>query len=230
MRRERQELATSHYPVTEEGLLARFYPHPQLSSQTAPVAEDQSKTQPDCFEPATVPSSPQMNPLVHQNAHSPSSVTTVSSGDVHASFSPPAQYMEPATVLHHKKEMFSNSTLSAGVDRGCKESQMEMMGRGRSFGKEPSSSQVLPSIGRGFLLHIPPPQISREHSEDIKSPVRLEMAPPTSHTLTQETKPQPGCHDDELSKDICGVRGECFTPTSQSLSSQLSNSFRSFRY
>ncbi|XP_072221299.1 piRNA biogenesis protein EXD1 [Leuresthes tenuis] len=232
MRRERQELATNHYPVTEEGLLARFDPHPQSSSQTASVPEDQSKTPPDCFGPATVelPSSPQMDPLVHQNARCPSSVTTVSSGDVHASFNPPAHCTTPATVLHHKKEMFGNSTLSAGADRGCKESQMDMMGRGRLFGKEPSSSQVLPSIGRGFLLHIPPPQISREHSKDIKAPVRLEMAPPTSHTLTQEPKPQPGCHDDELSKDICGVRGECFTPSSQSLSSQLSNSFRSFRY
>ncbi|KAM4542803.1 piRNA biogenesis protein EXD1 [Odontesthes bonariensis] len=232
MRRERQGSATSHYPVTEEGLLARFYPHPQSSSQTAPAAEDQSKTQPESFEPATVepPSSPQMDPLVHQNVHCLSSVTTVSSGDVHASSNAPAQYSAPATVLHHKKEMFGNGTLSAGVDGGCKESQMNMMGRGRPFGKEPSSSRVIPSIGRGFLLQIPPPQISREHSEDIKTPARLEMAPPTSHTLTKETKLQPGCHDDELSEDICGVRGECFTPTSQSLSSPLSNSFRSFRH
>ncbi|XP_041827084.1 piRNA biogenesis protein EXD1 [Melanotaenia boesemani] len=186
MRYERQEWATNHYPVTEEGLLARFNPHPESSSQASPE-EEQSKTQPVTFEPLEPPSSPKMSPLVNQQTANLSSATTVLSVDAHASSSLPIQ--SPAKVLHLEKEKSASSCLPAGVDRGCEGAQMEIMGRGAPFGKDPSSA-----------------------------------------SLTQDTKPQPGCPDKELSKDTSGLSGEHFSPTPQSLSFSLSQSFRSFRY
>ncbi|XP_076605202.1 piRNA biogenesis protein EXD1 [Chaetodon auriga] len=48
MRRERQEWAANHYPVTEQGLLARFNPRVQSPPQTPTAA------QADSFKPATV--------------------------------------------------------------------------------------------------------------------------------------------------------------------------------
>ncbi|XP_070834662.1 piRNA biogenesis protein EXD1 [Chaetodon trifascialis] len=48
MRRERHEWAANHYPITEQGLLARFNPRVQSPLQTSPAE------QADSLEPATV--------------------------------------------------------------------------------------------------------------------------------------------------------------------------------
>uniref|UniRef100_A0A3P8RSL7 3'-5' exonuclease domain-containing protein n=1 Tax=Amphiprion percula TaxID=161767 RepID=A0A3P8RSL7_AMPPE len=156
MRSERQEWAAGHYPVTEQGLLARFNPKPQSSSQNSPAGEERSETRPDALEPATVesPSSLQVDLGITQPPMSPSRVTSVSSIDVHASSNLEAQPQVPATVPDLRKQM----SPSASEDRGCTEVLMDMMGRGRPFGKE-SCNPTLPSVGRGFLLQIPPAQI-----------------------------------------------------------------------
>ncbi|XP_029973326.1 piRNA biogenesis protein EXD1 [Salarias fasciatus] len=43
---ERQKLAAEQYPVTEQGLLARFQQQPECSSEVSPAAEDQNGTLP----------------------------------------------------------------------------------------------------------------------------------------------------------------------------------------
>uniref|UniRef100_A0A3Q1EH84 Exonuclease 3'-5' domain containing 1 n=1 Tax=Acanthochromis polyacanthus TaxID=80966 RepID=A0A3Q1EH84_9TELE len=156
IRSERQEWAAGHYPVTEQGLLARFSPKPQSSSQTSPAGEERSETRPDALEPATVesPSSLQVDLGITQPAMSPLKVARVSSVDVHASSNLEAQPLVPATVSDLKKQM----SPSASEDRGCTEVLMDMMSRGRPFGKE-SCNPTLPSAGRGFLLQMPPAQV-----------------------------------------------------------------------
>lgn len=149
MRRERQEWAADHYPVTEQGLLARFNPRTESPSQTgAPAAEEHGQTPADSFEPTDVDSPPtQVDP-----PESPPGVTNVLSPD------PAAQAPGPATSL-----------LSLGVGRGRTEALMDTLGRGR-----PPFIPALPPIGRGFLLQIPQDQIP---TESMMSPGRMRTAP-----------------------------------------------------
>ncbi|XP_074517251.1 piRNA biogenesis protein EXD1 isoform X1 [Sebastes fasciatus] len=213
MRRERQEWATDHYPVTEEGLLARFNPRTRSPSQTKPAAEERGQTQAESFEPATVESPSQVDPLLHEPPTSPPRVDDVVTVDVQASPDPAAQAPVPASASDLRKQMSANSPLS-GVGRGRTEVLMDTMGRGRPFGKEQSSIPTLPAIGRGFLLQMTQDQIPRENA---------------NHTLAQEVMPQPGPGANDPTKDTFGTTGEHFSSTPESISSSLMQSFRSFR-
>ncbi|XP_008287985.1 piRNA biogenesis protein EXD1 [Stegastes partitus] len=161
MRRERREWAAGHFPVTEQGLLARFNPQPPSSSQTSPAAEDHSETQPDSLEPATVksPSSPQMDLVVNQPPTSPSRVV-----DVRSSPNLPVQPLVPTTLQDLQKPK------CASEDRGCTKALMDMMGIGRPFGKE-SCSPTLPALGRGFLLQIPSGSVEHRDLEGLSQGV-----------------------------------------------------------
>lgn len=225
MRCERQEWAADYYPVTEQGLLARFNPRTSQSpSQNLPAAN----TQPGSFEPATVESSTEADPLLHQAPTSPSRVNDVSSAQ--SVDDPTAQDSVPATVSDLRKRI-SVSPLSLGVGRGRSEILMETLGRGTSFGKEKSSIQALPAIGRGFLLQIPQAQIPRQSAGDIKTPSKMEVAPSCPILKpSQEGMPQPQTSATDLPKDTLSLRGGNSSQTSQSLSSSLRESFRSFRY
>lgn len=202
MRHERQEWAVGRYPVTEQGLLARFNPRTPSPPQASPAAQECGQTQADSFEPATVesPSSTQVDPLLHKPPTSPPRVPTATQAPV------------PASVSHLRKEMSVNSPPSLVVGRGHAEVLMDTMGRGRPFGKEQSSVPALPAIGRGFLLQISQAQIPRESPGDMETPARMGAAPSCpDHTLTQEAMRQPG-------------------PGANDISSSLRQSFRSFRY
>ncbi|XP_073340195.1 piRNA biogenesis protein EXD1 [Pagrus major] len=226
MRRDRQEWAANHYPTTEQGLLARF--NPRTPPETSPAEQEQSQTQAkESFDPAASPSSTQVDP--HSSPRSPLTAASVSSVDVHASPDPVAQAPIPASTLDLRKEMSVNGPLSLGVGRG--RTEVLMMGRGRSFGKEQSSVPALPTMGRGFLFQISQACKPGESTGDIETPGRLGVAPSCcSHTLTQDVMPQPG-HSaaNSLPKDTSGLNGDSFTPQFPT-SSLLSQSFGSFRY
>ncbi|XP_035529299.1 piRNA biogenesis protein EXD1 isoform X2 [Morone saxatilis] len=230
MRHDRQEWAADHYAVTEQGLLARFNPKSQPPPQTSTAAQEHCQTQADSSEPA--PASTQVDLSPHKPPTGPPRDTIVSSVDVQASPDPAALAQVTAIVSDLRAEMTVSSPLSVGVGRGRTEAPICTMGRGRPFGKEQSSVLALPSTGRGFLLQITQAQIPRE-----STPGRMETAPScSSHPLTQavmpqtQTPPQPGPSADDLPKDSSGLRGDNFTPTSQSPFSSLRQSFSSFRY
>lgn len=174
MRRERHEWASSHYPLTEQGLLARFSPKPQSSSQASPaVEEDQRKNHPDVSEPASV-ESPSPSPqelLVNHSATSPLRVTSGPAVD--------AQDSAPATVSDLTNKEPINCSLSAGMGRGDAGVRMDLTGRGRLFGKEQPSNATFPFIGRGrgFLLHLPPTQIPIESAGDFKHQCSVKATP-----------------------------------------------------
>lgn len=220
MRLERQEWANSHYPVTEDGLLARFNPHPKSESQTYPAAEDHSST---LTEPADLTSSPQTDPPLNQQTTCTSSIVSMPSVGVHTSSNPPAEPLSSAVMSNNEGNVSVNRPPSRGLYKGLPGEQVNVMGRGRLFKKEQSSLLVLPSVGRGFLLQKALSQDPKEKVGDCKSLNRLEMAPKaTNQILTQEEKTQPGYHDNEQT-DKCGS-------TAQPLSHSLIQSFRSFRY
>lgn len=174
MRRERHEWASSHYPLTEQGLLARFSPKPQSSSQASPaVEEDQRKNHPDVSEPASV-ESPSPSPqelLVNQSATSPLRVTSGPAVD--------ARDPAPATVSDLTNKESINCSLSAGMGRGDAGVRMDLMGSGRLFGKEQPSNGTFPFLGRGrgFLLHLPPTQIPIESAGDFKHQCSVKATP-----------------------------------------------------
>ncbi|KAM6912273.1 LOW QUALITY PROTEIN: piRNA biogenesis protein EXD1 [Xenentodon cancila] len=175
MRRERQEWAAGLFPITEQGLLARFNPHPQQQpSQTSPAENDHSGAEPESFDPGVVklPPPPEMDPLDNGQTTFPPSVTRASSVDDSAFSNPPSQLPTPTTTTESEviKEMSASHPLSTDVDRGCNEAPADMMGRGKPFGKEQGSFSVLPSIGRGFLLQLPPCQIPGECARNVRAP------------------------------------------------------------
>ncbi|XP_070776042.1 piRNA biogenesis protein EXD1 [Enoplosus armatus] len=220
MCRERQEWAMNHYPVTEQGLMARFNPRCQSPSQTSPTPEEHIQTS---FEPATVesPSSTPADLLHKPPTTSPPRIPSVLSVD-----DPAAQASVPASVSDLRKQMSVNSPLSPGVGRGSTAAPMDTMGRGRPFGKEQSSVLALPAIGRGFLLQMSQAQISRERIGGIETPGRVGMAPSFPNPTVM---PQPGPGADDLPKDTSGLREDYFPQTPQYLLSSLRQSFRSFR-
>ncbi|XP_034713435.1 piRNA biogenesis protein EXD1 isoform X2 [Etheostoma cragini] len=223
-RRERQKWAADHYPVTEEGLLARFNPRSQTPSQPTLVTENHGQTQVESFEPENVESPSQVDTLLHKLPLSPPRVNNVLSVDIHASPDP------QGTASDLTKEPAVTSPLSLGVGRGRTEVLMDTMGRGRPFGKEQSSIPALPAIGRGFLLQISQDQIPRESMGDITA-VRMGVAtlcPYNTHTQEGMSEPGPSVHD--LPKDTSGMTGEQFRAAPKSVPSSLTQSFMSFRY
>ncbi|KAG7510958.1 piRNA biogenesis EXD1 [Solea senegalensis] len=235
MHLERQERATNHYPVTEEGLLARFKPRTKSPPQTSPSPEEKSQAQAESFGPATVelPSSAQQeqHPRFNQQPASPIKVTSVSSLDVCASPDPAAHAPVAPTVAAFEITLPSVSTLSVGM--GCTEELMNTIGRGKPFGKEQSTPCALPGIGRGFLFQMPPAQFTRESSGCIKSLGLMEMTPSCpSLTPSLKTMPQPdtGACATDLPKDTFGLREDLSPATTESLLSSLTQSFRSFRH
>ncbi|KAM9354869.1 piRNA biogenesis protein EXD1 [Pholidichthys leucotaenia] len=78
MRCERQEGAMSHYPITEQGLLARFSPKHQASSQASPAGVE-SQAQTSEITAVESPSSPQMGILVRRNE---SDLCTLTEADI----------------------------------------------------------------------------------------------------------------------------------------------------
>ncbi|KAM9341268.1 piRNA biogenesis protein EXD1 [Symphorus nematophorus] len=208
MRSERKEWAADHYPVTEQGLLARF--NPRTPPKRSPAAQEQSQTQADSSEPATVesPSSTQVDILLHKTPTSPP--RDISSVDVHA-----------CPVSDLRKEMSVNSPPSLGLGRGRTEVLMDKIGRGTPLAKEQSSGPALPAIGRGFLLQISQAQTPRETMGHMETP----------GALTQEVMAQPGPSAADLPQDTSALKGDNFTLTPEALSSSsLRQSFRSFRY
>ncbi|XP_026161520.1 piRNA biogenesis protein EXD1 [Mastacembelus armatus] len=224
---ERQKQAIDLYPVTEQGLLARFNPRTQPPSQTSPV----SLTQGNCVES---PPSAQVDVLSCQSPTSPLKSTDASSAQsVEVNISPdsPAQASVPETVPDLRKQMSPASNLPVGVGRGCRELLMDTISRGRSLGTEQSVLSALPAMGRGFPLQIPPAQILQEYTGDMKTPGRMKATPSCPNLTSSETAiSQSGTGADDPLNDISVLRGEHFTPTPQSLLSSLSQSFRSFRF
>ncbi|MEQ2262845.1 hypothetical protein XENORESO_021900, partial [Xenotaenia resolanae] len=140
MHSERRECACKHYPVTERGLLARFSPYPK--SETTPAADGHTSKS-DSLEvgvPAPHPLPKIVPPDIQQTLRR-LSVTSVSSLDASAS-----------PQVNPQNEISTN----------CNQVQVDVMGRGRQFGNEPSSVPSFPSIGRGFLLQRPQPLIPGE--------------------------------------------------------------------
>eukprot|EP00064_Thunnus_orientalis_P001916 superscaffoldBa00000131_g1920 len=123
MRCNRQEWAADHYPVTEEGLLARFNPQTtKTPSKISPAAD----TQPGSFEPATVesPSSTHVDSLLHQPLTRVTDVSSAQSVD-----DPTAQDPVPAATVSDLRKQMSVSPLSPGIGRGCTEAWEEGTGR-----------------------------------------------------------------------------------------------------
>ncbi|XP_030247684.1 piRNA biogenesis protein EXD1 [Sparus aurata] len=226
MHRDRQEWATNHYPVTEQGLLARF--KPRTPPETSPAEQEQHQTRAkESCDPAASPSSTQADP--HSSPKGPLRAASVSSVDVRASPEPAAQAPVPCDTPDLRKEMPVNGPLSLSVGRG--RTEVPMMGRGRSFGKEQSSVPALPAMGRAFLLQISQAHKPGESTRDIETPGRMGVTPSCpNQTLTQDVTPQPGqSASNNLPKDTSGLKKDIFTPQPPS-SSSLSQSFISFRY
>nr|XP_046269790.1 piRNA biogenesis protein EXD1 isoform X2 [Scatophagus argus] len=205
MRCERQEWAADHYPVTEQGLLARFNPTTHSPPQTSPEAQELCQTQADSTETTTVESPPsiQVDLPLHNPITSPPTVTNVSSVDVHASPDTAPQAPVPSDMPGLMEKMCVFSSLGTlGVGRGRTEAPMDTMGRGKPFGKEQSSVPALPTIGRGFLFRISQVHISGESTGDLGTSGRMGTAPSyPNHTLTQDVMPLPGPSASGLPKD-----------------------------
>ncbi|XP_054470387.1 piRNA biogenesis protein EXD1 [Anoplopoma fimbria] len=222
MRRERQQWAASHYPVTEQGLLDRFNPLTKTPSQTSPAAEEH------CQQRATEESPSPADPVLQKSPRSPPRANNVLSVDVSASPDSADQAPVPATVSELRKQMSVNSPPSLG--RGRAEILMDTTGRGRPLGREQSSVPALHAFGRGFLLQISQDQIPRESMGDVINPGRMGAAPlGLSHAPVQEATPQPAPSANDLPNTF-GTSGEHFTSTHESISSSLVQSFRSFRH
>lgn len=79
--RERKEQAAKRYPITEQGVLARFNPRTPSQSQTSPAAEVHGQPQrpAESFQPATVESpSTAQGDILQQISMSPSQFTNAS--------------------------------------------------------------------------------------------------------------------------------------------------------
>ncbi len=227
MRRERQEWAVNHYPVTEQGLLSRFNPRTQSPAQTSPAAQEHSQTQADSSESPS--STIQEISLLQKTPTSPLSITDVTSADVHASPDLPAQAPVPAALSDLRKEMPVRQSL--GLGRGCIEVLNDTIGRGRPLGKAQPSLPALPAVGRGLLLQMPQAQIPRQFSGDMKTPDKTGTCPSSpNQTPTQEVVPLPSPGANDLLSDTSASSVDHLTPTSLSRPLSLKQSFRFFRY
>ncbi|XP_035024776.1 piRNA biogenesis protein EXD1 [Hippoglossus stenolepis] len=214
MHLERHKWAADHYPVTEQGLLARFKRQTKIPSQPSPATEEVSQTQTGSCEPATVesPSAAQLDRLSNQKPTPPQSVSSL---DVHASPDLPPQ-VSPV------------SPLTVGIGRGCTDLLMNTIGRGRPVGKEQSAQYVLPAIGRGLFFQMPSAQIPGASTGDIKSPGGMETTPSWPGLTPSQWVTPAGTGATEIPKDTSGMRGDISTATPQSLSPSLGQLFRSF--
>ncbi|XP_078145764.1 piRNA biogenesis protein EXD1 [Centroberyx gerrardi] len=239
MRQERQEWAADRYPVTEQGLLARFQPRPQPLPQTSPPAEQHiqdpvPQIKPNSPEPATVepPSPAQVDTFYHQLSTNPpwmaSPVQSTAANPAAVQPTPDPVAQVTVCVSDLRKQPSLNSFVSPAASQGLMEVVMDTMGSGRPVRKDLQPSfPVFPSIGRGFSLQIPPAQVPRESPGDMKTPGRMEMAPPSpSSRPAQEVRAQPVPKPNVL---LGNMGGGHFIPTPQSLSSPLSQSFSFFR-
>lgn len=175
MRRERQEWAADHYPVTEQGLLDRYNPRARSPSQTLPAAEVNSQ------QHATVDLPSQVDPLLSKSPTSPRGANGVLSVDVCASPGSAEQPPVSANSSDLGEKMSANSSLSLGAGRGYTEVLMNTAGRGSPFGKEKSSIPALRSFGRGFLLQTSQAQVPRESIGNVMAPSRMGLLATSMH-------------------------------------------------
>ncbi|KAF7670226.1 hypothetical protein LDENG_00043600 [Lucifuga dentata] len=179
MHQERREWAAEHYPLTEQGLLARFKPRVPPSTQNSPTAEELSSTQLDSPEPATVESPPsaKVDLFLHQPSTDSPLVTSISSAQsvaVCPTPAPVAQAPLTSAASDLRKQMCLSSPQSVAVGQGLTERVTGTVGRGRPFGKDQQSFfPAFTTAGRGLLLQIPPAQVPRENPGDVKSPERM---------------------------------------------------------
>lgn len=196
---KRKEWAANHYPITEQGLLARFNPRAQSQSQTAPAAEVQGQTPADSFKCATVESQTTAQVNLLQQL--------------------------PMTSFQSNNALLN----LPGGDRGSSEVQKGTVGRGRHSVNERSAFSSLAALGRGFLLQMPPAQLTQERTGDMKTPGRMDMAPSCPSLTPSQVMPQPDTGATDHPKDTSDLRGDHIA-SSQSMSSFLRQSFGSFRY
>ncbi|KAM4625895.1 piRNA biogenesis protein EXD1 [Polymixia lowei] len=232
MRRELQQCAVDRYPVTEQGLLDRFNPkpHPKPPSQASPAAEEQiqdpvPETQPESPDPA------QVCPFYHQPSTNDPLVADVSSVQSTALAPvavcpapvPAAQVPIPALLPDLRKQLSVNSPASPGGSPAAAQTAVDTMGRGGPLGENRKPPlPAFPSMGRGFLLHIPLTQVAEENTGATKTP-----GPKSSPA--QEAMAQPGPNANALLGDIPGLGGGRSHLPHQPYTSILNLSFSSFR-
>ncbi|XP_068608172.1 piRNA biogenesis protein EXD1 [Brachionichthys hirsutus] len=145
MCRERQKWARGHYPVTAQGLLARFDPRIPSPEQASPVEEQRRRLK---AESGTMesPSSTKVDPPLLNPLPIPSKVNGGPSVVVHASPDEKAQASVPATVPKPTADT-TGVRGAPGLGRGSAQVLMDM--RSRML-----PPKALPATGRGFLLQV----------------------------------------------------------------------------
>lgn len=127
---ERREQAMNCYPISEQGLLARFSPRAQPPTQTSPAAHEPSHTRAHSVEPSSPPK--QLDRVLQ-------SVKEDSPSDICVSTD--AKMRKPAAVLELREEMSENVLLAPmGVGRGRPEVSTE-----RAFKNMQSAFHPLPA-------------------------------------------------------------------------------------
>nr|XP_057946597.1 piRNA biogenesis protein EXD1-like isoform X2 [Doryrhamphus excisus] len=125
MRIHRRECAAKHYPVTDNGLLARFGPEIGPPTQTAPVEQEPSVESPS-------PEVNQKHPFTHLY-----DVTDV------ASINEAPRDPVSSTLSDPGRQIPLSRPFSQGAGRGFTGLLMGAMGRGTFFGKERSDSELV---------------------------------------------------------------------------------------
>lgn len=139
MPQERREQAINRYPVNEQGLLTRFSPRAQPPPQTSPAAQEPNYTEAHLVEPSS---------------SSLKELDLVLSSDVCVSTKPKAQALKPAPASDlGKKTPMNVPPVPLGVGRGHTVMSIDACG-GRPFGNVQSSFNPMPTMGRGYLLHM----------------------------------------------------------------------------
>ncbi|XP_076017654.1 piRNA biogenesis protein EXD1 [Genypterus blacodes] len=166
---ERRVLALKQYPVTEGGLLDRSKPRAQPSTQT---------TTRHSLQPAgqQSPPSAKVDLLPPRPPTGPPLVSSVSSSlplDLPPPLVPAAQAPLTAAASGFRKQASLSGLQSAAAGRGLARIAADTMGRGRGLGKDRQSSfPAFPSIGRGFLLQMPPARAPG----DVNAPERTKRS------------------------------------------------------
>lgn len=135
---KRRDQAVNRYPVNEQGLLIRFSPRAQPPPQTSPAAQVPTYTEAHLVEPSS--SLKQLDPVL------PS--------DVCAFTKPKAQKLKPAPASDPcTKTPINVPLVPLVVGRGHTETSIHACG-GRAVGNAQSSFRPMPTMGRGYLLHM----------------------------------------------------------------------------
>ncbi|XP_068195436.1 piRNA biogenesis protein EXD1 [Antennarius striatus] len=161
MRSDRQKWASDHYPVTEQGLLARFNPRIQSPARTSPVEQQHSQLKADPFGSGTTESHSSTDTEIHNPPPSPVTVSSGPSVDVHISSN------TSPTLLNSTIDM-AGVLGPAGVGRGCTHGLVNMR-RGKPCDEELSPTPALPAVGRGFLLQVSKAPMPAENREENSS-------------------------------------------------------------